>query len=472
MLETRSLSHSFGPLRVLDDINVSFRPGEVVALVGGNGAGKSTLLRLLAGAMRPSAGSVLANGVAGPLGSISAARRAGIWMADQEGALIPLWTVADHFRLLAGVDQRKPWQIMAPEIDGGELVESLSQDLRQLVEIALVCTGARRAALFDEPTAGQSMPTRHAIHRAMRATADAGISVVWVTHDLTAALLHADRVVALRGGAVALDRPSSAVSRDDLVSLLTKDAASPRTDSEGTRREPGEPVLQLLASADGAPAFVRRGEIVALALSPRKSWRDILRVAVGLSRFHQPPWIKPTDPAMDIKYLSRERNRDWDFAGQSLKFCLAASSWGDLGKYGWISTEAEHSLASDLVRRFGIVANSVDVAIETLSGGNRQKALLARLCARSPDGLLLDEPFSGVDAPTRRQIQAELARICSETAILLVSQEWDDVVAISDRVLVLQDKGQLVELSRNMLTAQAIENCLLEGYASAMEVVG
>jgi ribose transport system ATP-binding protein len=472
MLETRALSHSFGSLQVLRDINLSFRPGEVVALIGGNGAGKSTLLRLLGGAMRPSSGSVFAGDGISAAGSIAAARKAGIWMADQEGALIPLWTVADHFRILAELDHGKPWQGLAPDVDGNETVESLPQHQRQLVEIALVCSGARYAALFDEPTAGQSLPTRAVIHRAMRSTAEAGASVVWVTHDLSAALAHANRIVVLKDGVVALDSPTVTLSRETLVALLVKDAATLPRAREQTSRHLGEPVLQLVASAGGAPIFIRRGEIVGIALGARRSSRDILRFAAGLSRTRQAPWIEAVTAGLDIKYLSRERDREWDFPGQSLQFCLAASSWRELGKLGWIATDAERALASDLQQRFAIVAASVDVPIETLSGGNRQKALLARLCARSPDGLLLDEPFSGVDAPTRLQIQTELWRISSETGIVLVSQEWEDMVMISDRVLVLQDNEGLRELRKEELTPEAIEHCLLEGYESAMEVSG
>jgi ABC-type sugar transport system ATPase subunit len=276
--------------------------------------------------------------------------------------------------------------------------------------------------------------------------------------------------VVLKDGVVALDSPSTAVNRETLLALLIRDAAPPLWAHERTSRSLGEPVMQLVCSVDSAPFFISRGEIVGIALGARRSSRDILRFAAGLSRKKQVPRIEAVSPEMNIKYLSRERNQEWDFPRQTLQFCLAASSWSHIGKLGWIATGTERALATDLQKRFAIVADSVEVPIETLSGGNRQKALLARLCARTPDGLLLDEPFSGVDAPTRQQIQAELSRMSSETGIVLVSQEWEDMVTISDRVLVLQDNGLLVELREDELTPEAIERSLLEGYQSAMEV--
>jgi ABC-type sugar transport system ATPase subunit len=159
--------------------------------------------------------------------------------------------------------------------------------------------------------------------------------------------------------------------------------------------------------------------------------------------------------------MSRERDVDWDFTGQSLYFNLTAAMLPTLSPWGFVDGSAMRAAADSLVERFRVEAPSLNARIEALSGGNRQKALLARLSSMSPAILLLDEPFSGVDLPTRSALRSELRRIAGEgTAVLIYSQEWSDLTAAVERVIVARDDRTLLNLDSEALSVAAIELAL------------
>lgn len=463
MISAHGISKLYGSNRVLRDITLSFDPGKVTALIGGNGAGKSTLLRILSGAVAPSSGEVVVSGLAGTTHSIRQARDAGIWMADQEGSLIPAWTVEEHFRGLAGLEPGEPWRALVPAIQGRELIGDLPQVERQLIEVALVCAGGTTAALFDEPTAGQGLREKRLILDALRRAASAGATVVWVTHDLDAALAFSDRVVALKSGAVVLDAVPANMTRADLLDVfpavdrtLVAAQQSSATASDGCLMR-----IRLDRQRDEFIG-VHAGEILGLVSNSMSRTREVLRAAAGLANRH--PFLIEFTNASDrrrLAYMSRERNLDWDFTGQSLRFNLTVGILKQFTRAGVVDERHELSVAEELKKNFSVEAASLDMVIDNLSGGNRQKALLARLASMKPRILLLDEPFSGVDANTRAALRSELRRLAGEgTAVAIYSQEWDDLILAVDRVVLVKDDHSLVSLSARSTSAAMIEAVL------------
>lgn len=471
-LSVQNLSHAFGATEVLAQLNVLFASGEIAAIVGGNGAGKSTLLRLIAGALKPSAGAVCFGSRLSEIRSIREARRSGVWMCDQEGSLIPAWTVEEHFSLLAGIENKQPWRELAADVEPNFEVETLSQLEKQLVEIALVEQGARTAALFDEPTAGLDQETKELVHKSIRRVAKRGAAVLWATHDLRAAKNVADRIIVLRGGTIAADHPSESVAYDEMVEQILGDTRPCAKSHALDRQDTGDDVLRLnLNTASTLSLF--KGEVTGLAFGKACSKRNLLRELVGLSYSEKMPSLAATRSGLDIKYMSRERDSEWDFSGQDLRFGLTASAWSSLSKHGWMDPSAERELANDLVQEFSIIASSTDVPIETLSGGNRQKALLARLCSTGPDALLLDEPFSGVDAPTRELLRMKLKVVSASTAVVIVSQELDELVSVADRIIVFRDDSHWTELRGTAMSIEGIEAAMiLDGSPTQIEELG
>lgn len=464
MIIAERVGKTFGYHRVLQDISLCLAEGSVTALVGGNGAGKSTLLRILSGSEPASLGQVRANDAQEPICSVARARALGIWMADQEGALIPAWTVEEHFRRLAGVAGEARWRGIVPQVRGADHVRDLSQLERQLIEIALVAEGGSCAALFDEPTAGLSGREKRHVLDILRETAARGSAVICVTHDLDAALSVADRIVALRTGQVILDAPAATLSKQQLLSTY---AASEAIDAPVRDQPPpatGKAVTIALDEDATDKIVLCQGEIVGIVSSAHSRARDILRAAAGLISRH--PFQIAFDTPVDcrrIGYMGRERSADWDFSGKSLLFNLTAGAWPGLTRFGFVDSLREQDLAKTLLQRFSVQAQGLDVAIDHLSGGNRQKALLARLVSMNPSILLLDEPFSGVDPPTRAVLLAELRRLAIDgVAVAIYSRDAEELGKAVDRMVVVCDDGRLVNLASPFGSAASIE-ALLDG---------
>jgi ABC-type sugar transport system ATPase subunit len=464
MLEARQICHSYGQTEVLGNISIDFEAGLVTAVMGGNGTGKSTLMKILSGALRPTGGEVLLCGDSAATKTIAQARRHKVWMSDQEGGLIPAWSVRDHFSILAGQPEGAPWKELAPDVDEASLIEDLQQGERQLVEIALACAGGSNVTLLDEPTAGQSREAKDAIHSAMSRAANAGAAVIWVTHDIRSALAVADRLVVLKGGVVSFDALREDATYEGLLQHIVRDGeASVRPNGIELIRESGTVAVMEVVSKSGETATISQGEIVGIVGNARTRARDILRSAAGLAFGRKTDfWIRLDAIRREqLAYMSRERANEWDFGGQSLAFCLAAGSWPKLSAFGFVQSQTEEALATKLCEDFGIIASSIDDPIESLSGGNRQKALLARLTSMNPTVLLLDEPFSGVDAQARLEIKQQLEKLAGDMTVVVYTNEWDDLAGFADTVLGLREGGDIHQLQGREISTANIELALV-----------
>jgi ABC-type sugar transport system ATPase subunit len=463
MITARQISKAYHGKRVLNDISLSFEAGKITALLGGNGAGKSTLLRILSGATAPSSGEVIVDGLSSPRRSIREARAAGVWLADQEGSLIPAWSVEEHFRRFAGTNSAQPWRVAVPAVQGREKISDLPQNERQLIEVVLVCTGGVKAALVDEPTAGQGSSEKRIILDTLKRAAAMGSTVVLATHDFDAALAVADRYIVLKAGNIVTDVTPGRATKADLLAWCnvpappaTPPLALPQAESRNTR-------MQIrFENGTNETIHINAGEILGIVSTSTCRARDVLRSAAGLgpqTQF-QIEFTNPSDRA-GLAYMSRERDIEWDFSGKSLRFNLTAGVINQLSKFGVVNERHDMETAEALRHKFSIEAASLNSLIDELSGGNRQKALLARLTARRPGILLLDEPFSGVDAQTREKLRAELRFLAGEgAAVAIYSQEWDDLLQAVDQVVVVRNDYRLVSLDAHSTSSGSIEAIL------------
>lgn len=458
MIAAEHLSKRFGSHEVLTDVSCSFAKGALTAVVGGNGAGKSTLLRLLGGVVKPSAGVVRLGG-SQTITSVREAWRLGVRCIHQEGSLIPAWRVEEHF---SGAGT---WNALAPWIDGKTGVSELNQHERQLLEVARGTEGRLAAILADEPTAGLLSKERKLIMGTLRDAALRGAAVVVVTHDLEMARALSDRIVVLRGGRIADDRQASEFTSQSLRETFGRSAPA-------VERKPPPvqtvPVISFQFRENGREVSAGLGEIVGLAATLKSGASDALRQAAGLGtrkdisiRLTLPSPIEPGRRAMS--YMSRERGTEWDFSGKSVIFNVVAGIWGNLANRGVINGDQERAVADKSRERFNIVTPSLSSPIEALSGGNRQKVVLARLTAGRPYVLLLDEPFSGIDIVTRAAIARELRTLASEgTAIVLFSHEWDDLCASTDKIAVIRDDGEVVVRTSEHMSADKLAEIMTQ----------
>ncbi len=448
VVELSNVRKAFGPTLVLDNIACALQAGTITAILGGNGAGKSTLLKIMGGVIAPTAGAVRAGAALQRVRSVREALAAGVRFIHQEGSLIPAWTVAEHFT-------EGGWEAIAPGVRGAARIDQLDAHDRQLLESARALQGRPAVVLADEPTAGLGPEERDRVFGALRAAAAAGAAVAVVTHDLEAAATRADRILVLKGGGIVRDGPAAGVSRGDLLEAMG--VAVGEAAARGRVAPQGGQAALTLRPRDGADSVdLIAGRIVGLVGGAASGAGEMVRAVSGL-----PPLGAAGQPgkgAPGVAYMSREMS-EWDFPGLPLSFNLNAATWrGHASRGGAMRAADEASGAQALREAYHVVAPSLDHPVEQLSGGNRQKAVLARLAAANPKILLLDEPFSGVDAPTRAALGEQLRRLAARgMAIGIYSQELVDLAAASDEIVVLGDNGRATILAAAEATPALIE---------------
>jgi ABC-type sugar transport system ATPase subunit len=443
MIIARDLCKTFGSTRVLDGVDFELASGTLTALVGGNGAGKSTLLKIMGGAIPATSGQVLVGPHRMPVRSVQDAISAQVRASYQEGSLIPAWTVAEHFPPLPSTEAAALWAKFAPHVRPSDRIRDLNQLDLQLIEVARSLANSPIVVLADEPTAGLDPATRVAILEAMKRSASKGATVLWVTHDLGAALAAADRILIMRAGKLVRDTTPAASSITTLLADLsgTETRVVPRRIS---------PAAEKATSSGTELEFfgikIRPGRVVGLvgrstagvSEAMRTAYRDQLRVKrTSLSR----------KPRPTLRYMSRERSTEWDFERQDVEFNLTAAIVRRHSRAGFRNRRIERAEASTLMSQFEISAPGLDADIGELSGGNRQKVVLARMASCRPELLLLDEPFSGVDAPTRQALGEQIRSLAAEGATVVIhSQEVSDLLRCVDQLIVVRNYSQFLEI--------------------------
>jgi ABC-type sugar transport system ATPase subunit len=443
VITAAGISMQFGANRVLQNVDFVAPPGAITGLLGANGAGKSTLLRILGGELRSTAGAVTVGEERRPVRTIASAMRSGIASAHQEGSLVPAWRVEEHFpRRKSGAPAA--WAALAPKIPAKTLIEDLPPADRQLLEIARALGADPKVLLADEPTAGLGRGDKERVFAELRNAAARGCTVVIVTHDIQAALVCCDDIIVLNQGRVALSAPARDCRLEDVLAAMG--AAGDRTGhTRAPRLQDGAPAVTVHVKQPGMSFGVQSGEIVGIAGGVLA--KAMLRVVCGLSNAFEAQLEMasrrlPRSPGplfrAGIAYVSRERSTEWSFTGQTVQFNLIAAVLKHVSPCGIMRAQAAHGEAASLRERFDVRAPSLSMDIDMLSGGNRQKMVLARAAAASPRVLLLDEPFSGVDAGTRIKLFDVLRRAAdSGVTVLIYSQELPDLADLADRIVVV-----------------------------------
>ncbi len=485
LFEAVGISKSFGVVRALSSVSFELREGEVHALVGENGAGKSTLIRIVTGALNPDAGTLRISGRAVTRHTPAQARALGIAAVYQQPTLFPHLTIAENIALSlegGGLWRTVNWRARAArardllaragaDLAPGRLVSTLTMPEQQLVEIAKAIGAEARVLILDEPTASL---TGREVERLFRVIADLrgrGVGVVYISHRLEEIAAIADRVTVLRDGEAIATREVKEVTRAELIRLM----AGREISAIFPKREVpiGDIVLELRRLGSRAAGIrdvtlaVRRGEILGLAGLVGSGRTQLAETLFGLTPpdsgqmllAGQP--VSPAAPAdaihLGIGYVPEDRRRH----GVVLELPVAANttlaSLPSVTRRGMIDRRRERQLALGFVERLGIKTVSVDSETGTLSGGNQQKVALARWLATNPAVLILDEPTQGVDVGSKSEIHRLMVDLAAEgVAILMISSELPEILAMSDRIAVMHAGRVAGVLERREATEQRI----------------
>ncbi|MCR2800132.1 sugar ABC transporter ATP-binding protein [Microbacterium sp. zg-Y818] len=475
-LEMRGISKSFPGVKALSDVDLVVAPGEVHAIVGENGAGKSTLMKILAGLYQPDTGTIeLAGERVRIAGQLDALRR-GIGMVYQELNLVPDLTVAENIALGATPSRlgfvrrrslldsaRAVLDALDARIDPRARLGSLTVSQQQLVEIAKAYAARPKIMVLDEPTSSLSEHEAQALFRVVRAMRADGIAIIYISHRLREVLDLADHVTVLRDGRQIDTRPVSGLTAAEMITLMV---GRELTDVFPKREVPiGEVVLEVdglsrAGAFDGVSLTVRAGEIVGLAGLVGAGRTEIARAVFGLDKADAGTVrvngadIRARSPRQavnaGIAYVPEDRKRDGIIPESSIRDNIALPVLSKVGTSGWISSRRERALATEQVNALGVSPPDVERAVNTLSGGNQQKVVIAKWLATQPDVLLLDEPTRGVDVGAKADIHTIIGELAGRgVAILLISSELPEVLAVSDRIYVLTEGRVSAEFTRD-----------------------
>ncbi len=481
LLEVKDASKRFGAVAALKGVSFDVRAGEVHALVGENGAGKSTLIKIVTGAHRPDAGSVTLEGRRIEESSPLVARALGIVAIYQQPALLPDLTVAENIGLgtePGGAFRRIDWDgrraraaallaRVGARIDPDTPVRALTMPEQQLVEIARALGSRAKVLVMDEPTASLSERDAQNLFRVIRELKAEGVGIVYISHRLEELFGLADRVTALRDGALVGTRAMAEVDRGALIQMMVGrplDAVFPK------RHVPiGAPVLEargLSCAATGVADVdltLRAGEIVGLAGLVGAGRTELARVLFGLTPATagtltvagRPVTIgAPADAIRHgIAYVPEDRRRHGVIGELPVAANVGLASLRGLA----LDFAGERRRADEFVARLGIKTPSIETPVGHLSGGNQQKVSLARWLATGPKVLVLDEPTQGVDVGAKAEIHRLIGDlVAAGMAILMISSELPEVLGMCDRIGVMRAGRLVATLDRAEATQERL----------------
>jgi ABC-type sugar transport system ATPase subunit len=499
LLEARDITKSFAGTKALVGAELTLRAGQTHALLGANGAGKSTLSRVVSGHVRRDGGTILYEGRSLDLKSPREALDAGIAMVMQETSLASDLSVVENIflpelrrpgRLSFSAMRRRANEILADlgqdrAVSLDSEVRDLSVAQRQLVEIAKALALKSNLIIFDEPTASLSPNEVERLFDIIGRLKDAGCAIVFVSHRLEEVFAIADQITVMREGrTVAASLPTSSLNQTELVRLMVgRDLGGIFTGSAGSKTRRENPILS--ARHLNAPPLVRdvsfdlhRGEILGLGGLVGAGRSEVVETIFGLRQraagelFLDGKPFAPRSPSQAIRaglgYVAEDRRRQSIVPDLSVRENLLLGHLGAHRGFGLGYRSLDRKIR-DLLQRLELSADRLDDDnLLNFSGGMQQKIIIARWLLLEPKVLILDEPTKGVDIGTRASIYAILRDIAARgTAILIVSSEFQELLGLADRVIVISDGLSIADVPSADLDEEKLT--LLAAPRSSME---
>jgi ribose transport system ATP-binding protein len=496
LLEVQNLSKCLVGVQILKNINFSVRSGEVHALMGGNGAGKSTLIKCLSGYWGFEAGSVTVGGQ--PLEPNAGQ----IAFVQQDLGLVPSLSVSENISLSNGFEtglfQNIRWKEQADvvgallsdlghtDIHPESKVRDLNPVQRTIVAVARAAQSLRQGAkvlVLDEPTASLPVDEIDRLFGTLNRLRDTGLGMIYVSHHLSEVFELSDRISVLRGGGLVSTQKVSDATEDHIVEqMLGQKVQKAKTKKDALRLVETQPILSTKKLCGSRVIDVdldlHPGEIVGLVGLQGAGCTELAELLFGaqipiageIALNGKPIAFQHPADAMraGICLITEDRHVNGSFLEHELSENMAASDIRRFFKAGWLSKKAEVAEASDHIERFGIVPQEADRKFAAFSGGNQQKAILAKWVRMAPKVLICDQPDIGVDIGAKQVIYRSLQEEAAKGAsILIISNQYDDLESLCHRVLVMQSGRLVNELTGEDINEHNISVAALGGGAIA-----
>ncbi len=470
-LEMRGVSKAFPGVKALDDVQLNVRPGTVHALMGENGAGKSTLMKCLFGIYTMDAGAVLLDGEPVSIHNPLDALQKGLAMVHQELQPIPARSIAEN--IFTG---RYPMKGAGPfkwtddkrmnqeaqhwlgevnlDVDSKEKLGSLSISKMQLVEIAKAVSLDAKVVILDEPTSSLTETEVEELFRIINQLRDKGVSIIYISHKMEEILRISDDVTVMRDGQYVGTWPAKELTIDLIISKMVgrdlENVYPPKTNTPEDVVFKVDGLTSILPHSFRDISFdLRRGEILGFAGLVGAQRTELMEAIFGLRHtaagtvFYNGQPIKVKRPADAIKnhlgMITEDRRQSGIFGVLSVRDNVSVASLDKYRSFGIVLNDAKISqLAEDNIAKLSIKTPGLKTRIQSLSGGNQQKVIIARWLANNPDVLIMDEPTRGIDVGAKYEIYQIMLDLANEgKSIIMVSSEMPELLGVADRIAVM-----------------------------------
>lgn len=486
-----NVSKSFGPVRVINGVNVDVHPGAVTVLLGENGAGKSTLIKMMSGIYQPDSGEIHVDGVKVHLPDVRASERLGIATIHQELNLVPTMTVAENISLgrepkRMGVVNRKKLAQVAREamarigmdLDPSANLGDLGVARQQLVEIVKALSLDAHILILDEPTAALTGTESAALFAVIDELKARGVGMVFISHHLDEIARVGDTVVVLRDGIAVAEVPAD-THEDELIRLMVGRELRDQFPRQRRPREGGAATLMEVRNVstgdlvEDVSLSLYAGEVVGLAGLVGAGRTELIRAIAGAEMRTGSVAVHGENlPAGNIGaavragigHVPEDRKNQGLVLDATVGNNIGYATLGSTAKAGLVDRAGQRRRAQDVSDKLRVRMKDIDQKVRDLSGGNQQKVVFARWVVAGSSILLLDEPTRGVDVGAKVEIYELIQEVTdSGGAVLLVSSELPEVLGMSDRILVMSEgriAGEILaeDATEDTVMALAVSN--------------
>ncbi|WNC13541.1 ATP-binding cassette domain-containing protein [Brevibacillus brevis] len=497
LLEMKGISKSFPGVKVLSDVQLNLKGGELVALMGENGAGKSTLMKILGGIYERDAGTIVVKGEVQEKMTPDIAASRGIAIIHQELNLIPHLTVMENIFLgreytygKSGFvnwgrmrKETKRWlDQLAISLDPDTPVGELSVGQQQMIEIAKALSMQADILVLDEPTAALTNREIDALFEVIASLKEKGVGMIYISHRMEEIFQVSDRITVLRDGQYVGTVETAHTDMDELVKMMVGREITdrfPKADVKWGEERLRVEHLSVKGKLSDISFTVKSGEIVGVAGLMGAGRTEMAKALFGLEKVREgqiyvdgkPIRVtKPIDAiSAGIALVTEDRKEEGLVLSLSVRENISLPNLEKVSSLGVMQPGKEQALADDAISRLFIKTAGGEQIVGSLSGGNQQKVVIGKWLATRPKILILDEPTRGVDIGAKKEIYDIMNRLAQEgVAILMISSELPEVLGMSDRVLVMHEGRITGEFTREEATQELIMYAATGGTSHAV----
>lgn len=489
VLSVHNISKRYTGIQALDNVSLDFQEGETHAIIGANGAGKSTLIKIISGAERPDSGSLSFEERTFKEMTPQLAQQSGVATIYQEFNLFSSLSVAENIFMGDEISSgegsfffhkkdcakkaREVLDRIKVDIDPLELIENITTAKMQLVEIAKAIAKNAKILIMDEPTAPLSIKETDDLFELVAHLKKQGVTIIYISHRLEEIYRIADRITILRDGKKILTCHPEEITRQEMIRHMA-DREVEEIEFESTW-EKGDISLEAVnLSGNGLRDIsfqVRKGEILGIAGLLGAGRTELARLLFGADKITEGKIlikgkeVKIKSPlsavAAGIAYIPEDRKQHGAILSLPIGMNITLPILKRLSFKTFIKTATEKEIVLAKIEELLIKTTSTSQSVETLSGGNQQKVVLSKWLASNPSILILDEPTRGVDIQSKQEIYQLIGDFAKQgIAIIVISSEMDELLNISDRLMVLNEKKvvgyvEKKDFSQNKVLAMA-----------------